>query len=1402
MSKRNVRIAIRDTTDTHVVGFFDNKSGIKYNSANLTQFLKGACSVLVLTYHSKKMIAQSGQKLAFRFKNKDFWLNINSVKKTGYKIELAAYSLSLEANKEKRGPHKPANAMSIKQYIDYYDPEHSFEIGINEVADKSIKLEWSGTDTILARLYSVANSFGAELEFVTELNNDYSLKRHVVNIYREGNLGEDKTGMPVRVGEKLKVINYSDNMDDFYTAIRRTGKDGLTMAGLNKKIYDDKGNVLFYNNSNTIYAPQARDKYPSIARKTNDGYIINEDSETEHTSKEALFGYMLSELKKHCELKVDYEVEGAVDGNIGDRKTLADARHFDPPLYVQARINEQTESLLETSEVKTSLSNYVRKSSQIANELLQRVEQLTLEATPYAIKLATNNGIIFKNNQGQSTIYPTLKRGQKPVECTWKWLVDNQGFGTSPTFEVKAAGMSSKLVLTAIALIDGKEVAREQVTFSNVNDGKNGLNGEKGEDGKSLRLFTTQYKYAQKFINQYSADGYTGDWSVIENTAGLKAGDSVQMRVFNTDKESDSWIVAVASAVLGEHRIKTVSKGLIEKGDIGPQGPKGATGEKGDKGDPGKPADPAPLNALEQEMRQTKQGLSDVKADLLKEKAESSAKIDQVKKYVGVISSQQTAYEQSNKQNLARITQQMADKASKSEVKQTADGIREEISQISVGGKNLLKGSKGEFKPDINPSNFDNNVLYVQSTSIDLVKGEKYLISAKTDGVFSGDHNGNRESDNVVLWLMDKTVTNYQIVSDSNTGTTGTIFIWNKPTGTYHLRVNTYHKDARKKVWEVKVERGTIKTDWSPAPEDVEEQITVAKTTLEKTAEGLRTDMVAVKSYVANDGKRKEELEKYSREETAKQIAAERSAVAQNYVAKSQYTEDVKSVNRRFEELQTGGRNYFKNAKKDIYRITTQETQDYRFYITDDFWKNPKRLEKDKVRISFDVTFKTALPKPIHADVHFGATPWYAYRDLNFAGGTTERQHFEFILSLSGAKKDYYATNVFIRFSNHFPAGTEVLIENAMLYISSTFEDYSEAPEDTETKLTEYKQGVDGQLAAVKQEVGSKVSQSTFDQRANQITQSVQELSNNTVKKNQIKINENGLVSSSEKTVNGQTLASMISQNPEWVEIIAKLLKIKADMIVNGAITADKLNVEKLSALASDLGKVKSGEIINEYRTSGTYGEIKIGENIKITNHNTAGVRSHIPKEEIMMVPNGFLMNAYDAADRLTYTMRISPEVIEFQKVNYTQAQGGTGSWSLGYSNSYSLLSIDAILQKVRLQATSSLMWGIGATFVRIGNLVTISVTRVIKNIASVVENARASERIPDGFKPISQVHLTLTGNFNATIDATCIVHLEPDGTINYTNNKSGDRVWTGTVTYTTVDDFPIVGNIPNGKLI
>lgn len=136
---------------------------------------------------------------------------------------------------------------------------------------------------------------------------------------------------------------------------------------------------------------------------------------------------------------------------------------------------------------------------------------------------------------------------------------------------------------------------------------------------------------------------------------------------------------------------------------------------------------------------------------------------------------------------------------------------------VNTNGANLLNGSKGPFKPDMKPANFDNNILYKDSTSIYMEQGQEYIVSAKTDGNFTAHHDGLKESDNVVLWIMDKDVRNYQIVSDLKTGTTGTKITWNKPTGTYHLRVNTYRKDPDKlkSVWNVKIEKGSIKSDYT-----------------------------------------------------------------------------------------------------------------------------------------------------------------------------------------------------------------------------------------------------------------------------------------------------------------------------------------------------------------------------------------------------------------------------------------------------------------------------------------------------------------------------------------------------------------------------------------------------------
>ena len=104
-------------------------------------------------------------------------------------------------------------------------------------------------------------------------------------------------------------------------------------------------------------------------------------------------------------------------------------------------------------------------------------------------------------------------------------------------------------------------------------------------------------------------------------------------------------------------------------------------------------------------------------------------------------------------------------------------------------------------------------------------------------------------------------------------------------------------------VRRIKLEKGTLATDWSPALEDTDDLITEAKATFERTAQGLRTDLSAIQEYVNQDGQRQEALQRYTREESAKQATAVRELVNRDFVGKSTYQEDVRGLERRFEAI-------------------------------------------------------------------------------------------------------------------------------------------------------------------------------------------------------------------------------------------------------------------------------------------------------------------------------------------------------------------------------------------------------------------------------------------------------------------------------------------------------------------
>ncbi|HEV6914374.1 TPA: tail fiber domain-containing protein [Streptococcus pneumoniae] len=109
----------------------------------------------------------------------------------------------------------------------------------------------------------------------------------------------------------------------------------------------------------------------------------------------------------------------------------------------------------------------------------------------------------------------------------------------------------------------------------------------------------------------------------------------------------------------------------------------------------------------------------------------------------------------------------------------------------------------------------------------------------------------------------------------------------------------------------IKVEIGSVATDWAPAPEDGENELLVAKTEFKRTADGLSTKMAAVESYVGQDGQRQEALQRYTREESARQATAVRELVNRDFVGKATYQEDVKGINQRIEAVKT-------SANKDI----------------------------------------------------------------------------------------------------------------------------------------------------------------------------------------------------------------------------------------------------------------------------------------------------------------------------------------------------------------------------------------------------------------------------------------------------------------------------------------------------
>lgn len=488
----NIRIAILSTNNTPVA-YMDNghKKSMHYWNDELHEYLQGTANAYTFTVNAKHPDAQhvkAGNKVAFTYKGKSYYLNIVNTDQTEQTITATAWSLSFELINEDAGEYKAGKAMSFEEYLAVFDAERTLKLGLNEVSDKRITNEWTGTTSVLKRLFSLANVFSAEIEFETVLNRDYSLKEIVLNVYRkhsdtDSGVGEYRNDIVLRYGKGITGIRKTTDAEKLYTCIQPTGKDGLTINGLDKKEYDENGNIEYFTDGAIIRAPQARDRFPSNIVNKADAYILMR-KEYDTDSKDKLYSMALSDLKTASEPVVTYEVDGYFDTNIGDTVRMQD-QEWTPVLYLQARVSEQVRSLTNPKTAKTVFTNYKELTSEISDSLLQRMQDLINKNKVYTCSISTNNGIIFKNGIGSTTLTAYAYDNGVDVadKLQFRWSKDGHEFYVGKSVTVNATDVDTKAVYSFEAMENGIKRGYYEVTITDVMD------GEDGKDGTNSRSY-------------------------------------------------------------------------------------------------------------------------------------------------------------------------------------------------------------------------------------------------------------------------------------------------------------------------------------------------------------------------------------------------------------------------------------------------------------------------------------------------------------------------------------------------------------------------------------------------------------------------------------------------------------------------------------------------------------------------------------------------------------------------------------------------------------------------------------------------------------------------------------------------------------------------------------------------
>ena len=198
-----------------------------------------------------------GNYVSFNYDDEDHVFKIMSVEKTGTETYCYCENLNLELRNEMVGPYDSGkDALTIEEHISkmYLLNYTNMSIGLNEFSNVGKAVSFTEEETKLSRLLALFQAFGAEHKFTTKLNSRGKVKEFKVDIYKKresdgtGGVGRFVKDKILQKGENIKSLKEKQDILEIFNATTPKGIKKVTRVTQEKKPTVNSNEVVVSSN--------------------------------------------------------------------------------------------------------------------------------------------------------------------------------------------------------------------------------------------------------------------------------------------------------------------------------------------------------------------------------------------------------------------------------------------------------------------------------------------------------------------------------------------------------------------------------------------------------------------------------------------------------------------------------------------------------------------------------------------------------------------------------------------------------------------------------------------------------------------------------------------------------------------------------------------------------------------------------------------------------------------------------------------------------------------------------------------------------------------------------------------------------------------------------------------------